>query len=178
MKRVPMALIEKTYICNCCGGAYNIDLDKNDPTPFQCSWCVPHRDNDLTFDGLRAILESHKLLYQQNSAELGEELSAAKSRVSSTYHVRGLALEVLNDINAIHNLRANGLCSCNVKSCRVGALIDGNKIISNLVRAYDKRVQRQLREEASLDRYDEWDRFIDIDSATRPRPPIARHEVG
>jgi len=168
-----MALEWKNFTCNCCGVFYEIELEKYTPTPFQCELCLRHRDA-TTVQQLLAQREDHKQLWALNMEEMQERIEKAEARAQSVYHTRGLALEVLNTINAAHDLRPNGSCSCGVRSCKVGPSIGGNRVLSSMVRAYDAREQKRLariRREEGWDLYaDEWDTFIDNKTLTPEHP--------
>lgn len=166
-----MTMELKTYTCNCCGMLYDEELEKYISAPFQCSACRHHRDAD-TVEALIAQGRDHRQLWDQYAEDLRELVAEAQRRASSTYHVRGLALEVLNRINAAHDLRPNGSCSCGVKACKVGPTIMGNRLLAGVIRDYDTREQKKLariRKEESWDEHaDEWDQFIDERIITPP----------
>lgn len=168
-----MALEWKNYTCNCCGVAYEIELERYMLTPLQCDVCRPHRDA-VTQQELLAQREDHKRLWVANIEDMHDRIEAAEKRTQSVYHTRGLALEALNKINAGHDLRPNGSCSCGVKACKVGPIIGNDRVLSNVVRSYDAREQNRLariRREEGWDLYaDEWDKFIDERLVTPERP--------
>lgn len=159
-----MAIEIRPFDCNCCGMSYEIELHHYEPTPFQCDVCRPHRDAATATELVRQH-DDHKLLWQANLDDMQKRIEDAERRTQSVYHTRGLALGVLNRINAAHYLRPNGACSCNVKTCKVGTIIDGERALSNAIRSFDAREQKRLarirREESMDEYYDEWDRYVD-----------------
>jgi len=89
----------RTFQCSCCGVVDEIELDKYELSPFACSGCLHHRDAE-TADELRAQRQDHAALWRLNMQDMNERIEEAERRTQSVYHTRGLALGVLNKINA------------------------------------------------------------------------------
>ena len=176
-----VALEWKHYTCNCCGVSYEVELERYSPTPFQCEGCLPHRDA-ATQQELLAQREDHKRLWALNMEEMQDRIEKAERRTESVYHTRGLALAALNRINAAHDMRPDGSCSCRSSRARLVRSSRRNRLLANVIRAYDAREQKRLariRREEGRDEYgDEWDGFIDERVVTPPKIDPEVSETG
>lgn len=173
---VPMTRFEKRDLpCNCCDLIYEIEIDINLATPFQCGSCQGHRDASTPEAQLERF-KAHEVLHKARVNEVMDWADACEAKMKSAYHTRGRALAVLNDINGVHDLRSDGLCRCGQRNCKVAKLITGDRVMFGLVRDYDRREQERLRRLESDDYWDyvdEWDDKIDPQVVTPRRPGTA-----
>ncbi len=100
------------------------------------------------------------------------EVNEARQRVAIAYKSRDRAIRILRDLNDLHTLRPNGVCSCGVKrNCKSAAKLY-DRWTQNLIQRVDEQERRALhwrRDSSVLDDDDDW-----FDDGAPPAPREGR----